>query len=71
MSLNHSSVEHADDKEHKYEIVLELRELASKGMTAEVVDEINAMDPDFFLHNPILLFQLKQVIPCLMYVIIL
>ncbi|CAA7401625.1 unnamed protein product [Spirodela intermedia] len=60
VSLIHSSVEHADDKEHKYEIILELRELASKGMCAEVVDEITAMDPDFFLHNPILLFQLKQ-----------
>ncbi|CAA6664987.1 unnamed protein product [Spirodela intermedia] len=60
VSLIHSSVEHADDKEHKYEIILELRELASKGLSAEVVDEINAMDPDFFLHNPILLFQLKQ-----------
>lgn len=38
-----------------------MKELASRGMAAEVVEEINAMDPNFFAQNPILLFQLKQV----------
>ncbi|MQL71471.1 hypothetical protein Taro_003792 [Colocasia esculenta] len=60
-SLDHSSVEHVDDKENKYETVLGLRELASKGMAAEVVEEINTIDPDFFKQNPVLLFHLKQV----------
>lgn len=45
----------------KCEIVLEMKELAGKGMVAEVVEEMNAMDPEFFILNPILLFQLKQV----------
>ncbi|KAI3915392.1 hypothetical protein MKW92_025103 [Papaver armeniacum] len=49
-------------EEYKYDIVLEMKELASKGMTVEVVKEINALDPNFFVHNPDLLFQLKQVI---------
>ncbi|URD85619.1 CTLH [Musa troglodytarum] len=48
-------------EDHKYEIILEMRELACKGMTAKVVEEINAIDPDFFIQNPNLLFQLKQV----------
>ncbi|KAI3992011.1 hypothetical protein MKX01_014902 [Papaver californicum] len=47
--------------EYKYDIVLEMKELASKGMTVEVVEEINALDPNFFVQNPVLLFQLKQV----------
>ncbi|XP_039155687.1 LOW QUALITY PROTEIN: uncharacterized protein LOC104457271 [Eucalyptus grandis] len=47
--------------EEKYEFLLEMKELASKGMAAEVVEEINTMDPNFFLQNPVLLFQLKQV----------
>lgn len=38
-----------------------MKELASKGMATEAVEEINAMDPEFFVQNPILLFQLKQV----------
>lgn len=38
-----------------------MKELASKGMAAEVVEEINTMDPNFFVQNPVLLFQLKQV----------
>ena len=50
-----------NNKEDKYEIVLGMKELASKGMAAEAVEEVNALDPDFFLQNPILLFQLKQV----------
>lgn len=43
-------------------MVLEMRDLARKGMAAEVVEEVNAMDPNFFVQNPVLLFQLKQVI---------
>lgn len=45
----------------KYGIVLGMKELASEGMAAEVFEEINALDPDFFTQNPTLLFQLKQV----------
>ncbi|KAM1063087.1 hypothetical protein ACFX2I_027295 [Malus domestica] len=45
----------------KYEILLGMKELASKGMAAEVVEEVNSMDPKFFVQNPVLLFQLKQV----------
>lgn len=48
-------------REDKYEIVLWMKELACKGMAAEVVEEVNAMDPNFFVQNPMLLFQLKQV----------
>ncbi|KAG8497508.1 hypothetical protein CXB51_008817 [Gossypium anomalum] len=47
--------------EDKYEIVLQMKELASRGMAAEVVEEISTLDPDFFVQNPVLLFQLKQV----------
>ncbi|GMH24602.1 hypothetical protein Nepgr_026445 [Nepenthes gracilis] len=47
--------------EDKYEIALGMKELASRGMAAEVVEEVNAVDPYFFGQNPILLFQLKQV----------
>lgn len=54
MDINH--------REDKYEIVLGVKELASKGLAAEVVDEVNALDPNFFMQNPILLFQLKQVL---------
>ncbi|KAL5752933.1 hypothetical protein ACOSP7_023117 [Xanthoceras sorbifolium] len=50
-----------EQQEDKYEIVLGVKELASRGMAAEAVEEVNALDPDFFLQNPILLFQLKQV----------
>ncbi|GMI68085.1 hypothetical protein like AT5G66810 [Hibiscus trionum] len=53
--VEHTSVE------DKYEIVLRMKELASTGMAAEVVEEINALDPNFFEENPVLLFQLKQV----------
>ncbi|KAJ9177234.1 hypothetical protein P3X46_012472 [Hevea brasiliensis] len=48
-------------REDKYEIVLGMKELASRGMAAEVVEEVNSLDPHFFMQNPILLFQLKQV----------
>ena len=47
-------------EDDKYEMVLEMKEMADKGLAAEVVDEVNAMDPDFFNQNPILFFQLKQ-----------
>lgn len=47
--------------ENRYEIVLRLKELASRGMAAEVVEEINVIDPNFFTQNYHLLFQLKQV----------
>ncbi|XP_057979411.1 uncharacterized protein LOC131165526 [Malania oleifera] len=48
-------------REDKYEVVLRMKELASRGMAAEVVEEVNAMDPNFFVQNPVMLFQLKQV----------
>ncbi|XP_022775206.1 uncharacterized protein LOC111317118 isoform X2 [Durio zibethinus] len=47
--------------EDKFETVLGMKELASRGMAAEVVEEINALDPNFFVQNPVLLFQLKQI----------
>ncbi|KAI4327465.1 hypothetical protein L6164_019924 [Bauhinia variegata] len=47
--------------EDKFEILLGMKELASKGMAAEVVEEVNALDPNFFAQNSVLLFQLKQV----------
>ncbi|XP_006662311.3 uncharacterized protein LOC102722149 [Oryza brachyantha] len=50
-----------NNQDQKYEVVLEMRDLTRKGMASKVVEEINNMDPDFFLQNPILLFQLKQV----------
>lgn len=48
-------------REDKYEILLAVKELANRGMAAEVVEEVNAMDPNFFVQNPTLLFQLKRV----------
>ncbi|XP_043713545.1 uncharacterized protein LOC122662056 isoform X1 [Telopea speciosissima] len=61
-SMNHSALELCNKrKDHKYEIVLDIKELATKGMAAEVVEEVKAFDPNFFVQNPILLFQLKQV----------
>lgn len=56
-----SMVETETDRKDKFEIVLGMKELASQGMAAEVVEEMNALDPNFFAENPILLFQLKQV----------
>ncbi|XP_028760485.1 uncharacterized protein LOC114719193 isoform X1 [Neltuma alba] len=47
--------------EDKFEIMLAMKELASKGMAAEVVDKVNDIDPNFFVQNSVLLFQLKQV----------
>uniref|UniRef100_A0A2P2LJH2 Uncharacterized protein MANES_12G099700 n=2 Tax=Rhizophora mucronata TaxID=61149 RepID=A0A2P2LJH2_RHIMU len=48
-------------REDKYEIVLGVKELASRGMAAEVVEEVSTWYPSFFVQNPVLLFQLKQV----------
>lgn len=48
-------------REDKYDMVLAMKELVCRGMASEVVEEINAMDPNFFVQNPDLLFQLKQV----------
>ncbi|KAI4314955.1 hypothetical protein L6164_027811 [Bauhinia variegata] len=50
-----------NNMEDKFEILLGMKELASKGMAAEVVEEVNAIDPSFFVQNSVLLFQLKQV----------
>lgn len=49
---------HGDDR---YDMLLAVKELACRGMAAEVVEEINVLDPNFFSQNPDLLFQLKQV----------
>ncbi len=58
-------------REDKYEIVLGMKELASRGMAAEVVEEVNSLDPHFFMQNPILLFQLKQVKMDLIFIVLL
>ncbi|WCJ31104.1 hypothetical protein M5689_012618 [Euphorbia peplus] len=50
-----------DNREDKYEMALGMKELATRGLAAEVVEEVNAFDPNFFVQNPVLLFQLKQV----------
>lgn len=55
------SIRDISNREDKYEIVLGIKALASKGMATEVVEEVNSLDPSFFMQNPILLFQLKQV----------
>ncbi|KAL2504887.1 LisH and RanBPM domains containing protein [Abeliophyllum distichum] len=60
-SEDSSMVDIVTDRKDKFEIVLSMKELASQGMAAEVVEEMNALDPNFFAQNPILLFQLKQV----------
>ncbi|KNA05142.1 hypothetical protein SOVF_192920 [Spinacia oleracea] len=48
-------------KEDRCETVLSIKDLADRGMAAEVVEEVNTLDPEFFGQNPLLLFQLKQV----------
>lgn len=55
------SVLDVSNVEDKYEILLGMKELASKGMAAEAVEEVNTIDPNFFGQNSVLLFQLKQV----------
>ncbi|KAI8542175.1 hypothetical protein RHMOL_Rhmol08G0118400 [Rhododendron molle] len=61
VSGSHIAMDVKSNQEDKYEIVLGVRELASRGMAAEVVEEVNAMDPHFFMQNPLLLFKFKQV----------
>ncbi|GMP28031.1 hypothetical protein CsSME_00003746 [Camellia sinensis var. sinensis] len=61
VSESHNDVDMVSKGEDKYEIVLGLKELASRGMAVEVVEGVNATDSDFFAQNPLLLFQLKQV----------
>ncbi|KAK1422024.1 hypothetical protein QVD17_24864 [Tagetes erecta] len=56
-----SAVDAIGDREDTYEIMLAVKELANKGMAAEVVEEINDIDPTFFTQNYILLFQLKRI----------
>lgn len=56
-----STVDGSGNKEDKYEIMLAIKELASKGMAAEVVEEINDMYSSFFTQNHVLLFQLKRI----------
>ncbi|CAL0330761.1 unnamed protein product [Lupinus luteus] len=51
-------VSNVDDK---FEILLGMKELASKGLAAEAVEEVNAIVPNFFAQSSLLLFQLKQV----------
>lgn len=55
------SVLDVSNVEDKFEILLGMKELASKGMAAEAVEKVNAVDPKFFVQNCVLLFQLKQV----------
>ena len=59
--LERHSLIDTNKEEDKYEFVLGMKELASKGLAAEVVNEVSAFDPNFFGQNPVLLFQLKQV----------
>lgn len=60
-SGKNTSVDLFYNNEGKCETVLGIKELASRGMAAEVVEEVNALDPEFFGQNSMLLFQLKQV----------
>ncbi|CAI0429925.1 unnamed protein product [Linum tenue] len=57
---NHST-EDLNNMDDKYEIVLGIKDLAVRGMATEVVERVNALDPNFFSQNHALLFQLKQV----------
>ncbi|KAL1564132.1 hypothetical protein AAHA92_06524 [Salvia divinorum] len=61
LDLEKSIIKNVSSRVDKYEIILGMKDLASEGMAAEVVEEINALDPDFFPQNPTLLFQLKQI----------
>ncbi|KAL6993733.1 hypothetical protein U1Q18_011851 [Sarracenia purpurea var. burkii] len=61
VSESYSAMDVISNREDKFEIVLAMKELASRGMASEVVEELNAIDPNFFLQNPLLLFKLKQV----------
>ncbi|XP_047948515.1 uncharacterized protein LOC125194376 isoform X1 [Salvia hispanica] len=61
LDLEKSIIKNVSSMADKYEIILGMKDLASEGMAAEVVEEINALDPEFFPQNPTLLFQLKQI----------
>jgi hypothetical protein len=50
-----------------YGRALEIRQLASEGKTTEVIEEVLKLNPSFFEHNPLLLFQLKQVVALCFY----
>lgn len=60
-SEKHSPSDATYIKENRCETVLSIKDLADRGMAAEVVEEVNALDPEFFGQNSMLLFQLKQV----------
>ncbi|KAH1202758.1 Craniofacial development protein 2 [Glycine max] len=47
------SVHDISNVEDRYEILLGMKELASKGMAAEAVEEVNAIDPNFFAQNSV------------------
>ncbi|KAF7828742.1 uncharacterized protein G2W53_019906 [Senna tora] len=55
------SVFDINNMKDKFEILFRMKELTNKGMAAEVVDEVNDIDPNFFVKNSNLLFQLRQV----------
>ncbi|KAG9137993.1 hypothetical protein Leryth_019377 [Lithospermum erythrorhizon] len=61
LMANLSQVDSINKMENSYEFLLKIKDLASKGMAAEVVEELNSIEPNFMMQNPVLLFQLKQV----------
>nr|XP_024373806.1 uncharacterized protein LOC112281474 isoform X3 [Physcomitrium patens] len=58
--LTDTKMEHVDAFE-MYARALEIRQLASEGKTNRVILETCKLNPNFFEHNPQILFQLKQV----------
>lgn len=61
LMVNLSQVDSINKMENSYEFLLKIKDLASRGMAAEVVEELNSVETNFMLQNPVLLFQLKQV----------
>ncbi|CAL1408691.1 unnamed protein product [Linum trigynum] len=59
--IEKQSTEDLNNMDDRYEIVLGIKDLAARGMATEVVEQVNALDPNFFSQNHALLFQLKQV----------
>jgi len=59
--VNFFGQEHEADMFKMYGRALEIRQLANEGKTDAVILEVSKLNPDFFEHNPQLLFQLKQV----------
>ncbi|KAH7446944.1 hypothetical protein KP509_01G083400 [Ceratopteris richardii] len=45
----------------KFGLALQIRELTCEGLISEVIQKVNALNPQLFDYNPHLLFQLKQV----------